>query len=98
MKTLMISDLTVNTELDSEAMATVSGGYSYGYIPPYWGGPAYSASSFTGIDLTSFSANQSIGQVQNTSVATGVNAAFVDHLKSVVKPRQNASNNINFSS
>ena len=93
MKTLMISDLTVSTELDSEAMATVSGGY---YGLPYWGGPSYSSRERTDIDVTSFTADQFIGQAQNVSVANGVNAAFVDHLKSVVKPTQSASNNINF--
>jgi hypothetical protein len=96
MKTLMISDLTVSTELDSEAMATVSGGYSYYYGLPYWGGPSYSSYDRTNTDVISFTADQFIGQAQNVSVTNGVNAAFVDHLKSVVKPTQSASNNINF--
>ena len=42
-------------------------------------------------------ARQLINQVQNTDVATGINVAFADHLKSVVKPNQNGVNNINFS-
>ena len=97
MKTLMISDLTVSTELDGEAMASVAGGYSYGYIPPYWGGPSYYSHDRTDIDFTAFKADQFIGQAQTTDVATGINVAFASNLKSVVKPYQNGSNNINFS-
>ena len=96
MKTLMISDLTVSTELDSEAMATVSGGYSDYYGLPYWGGPSYSSRERTDIDVTSFTADQFIGQEQNVSVANGVNTAFADHLKSIVKPTQSAHNNISY--
>jgi hypothetical protein len=50
------------------------------------------------IDVTkiNFAAEQFIGQEQNVDVATGVNVAFADHLKSVVKPSQDATNSINF--
>ena len=96
MKTLMIPDLAVSTELDSEAMAAVSGGeykYSWG-SPDYWGGPSYSSRERTDIDIRNFTADQFIGQAQNVSVATGINSAFVDNIKSVVKPNQSAQNNI----
>ena len=90
MKTLMISDLTVNTELDSKAMATVSGGRSkYG-----WAAPRYASHESTDINISQFTADQFIGQEQNVDVATGINVAFADHLKSVVEPSQTAANNI----
>ena len=90
MKTLMISDLTVSTELDSEAMTTVSGGRSkYG-----WAAPRYASHESTDISISKFTADQFIGQAQNVSVATGIDAAFADHLKSVVQPNQSAENNI----
>lgn len=93
MKTLMIKDLAVSAELDRDAMASVAGGL---YLPRKWYGPSYR--SHTDIDVTKidFSAEQFIGQEQNVDVATGVNVAFADHLKSVVIPSQNATNTINF--
>ena len=92
MKTLMISDLTVSTELDSKAMTTVSGGmHMY-----RWGGPSYYSHSNTDIDVTKFSADQFIGQTQNIETVTGANAAFVENLQSNVYSDQTASNNINF--
>jgi hypothetical protein len=96
MKTLMIKDLTVSAELDREAMASVSGGM-YRLPRKSWYSPSYRV--HTDIDRTKidFAAEQFIGQEQNVSVATGVNAAFVDHLKSVVRPSQDAANSINFS-
>lgn len=95
MKTLMIKDLTVSAELDREAMASVSGGLYLARMP--WYGPSYSVHKDVDVTKIDFSADQFIGQSQNVSVATGVNAAFVDHLKSVVKPSQDATNTINFS-
>jgi len=91
MKTLMISDLTVNTELDSKAMATVSGGRSRYH---HWSAPGYSSHESTDINISQFTADQFIGQAQNVDVATGINVAFADHLKSVVQPNQSAENNI----
>jgi hypothetical protein len=92
MKTLMISDLTVSTELDSKAMTAVSGGsYWYG-----WGGPSYSSREHTDIDVTMFNADQFVGQTQNIETATGINAAFVENLQSNVRSGQRAANNINF--
>jgi hypothetical protein len=96
MKALTIKDLAVSTELDREAMASISGGHSR-YLLPLWGGPKYYERNITDIDRTDFTASQFIGQEQNVDVATGVNVAFADHIKSVVTPSQNANNNINFS-
>ena len=64
---------------------------------PLWGGPRYKAYNRKDVDVVNFTADQFIGQEQNVDVATGVNVAFADHIKSVVKPTQNANNNINFS-
>lgn len=96
MTALTIKDLTASTELDARAMACVSGG-KHRYLLPLWGGPVYKEYNRTDIDQTNFTADQFIGQEQNVSVATGINSAFADHLKSVVKPSQNANNTINFS-
>jgi len=91
MKTLMISDLTVSTELDSKAMTAVSGGV-------YWRGwgPSYSYNKRTDIDVTKFDANQFIGQEQNVFTSTGINTAFAENLRSDVYSDQDAQNNINF--
>jgi hypothetical protein len=94
MKTLMINDLTVSAELDREAMASVSGGL---YLPRKWYGPSYRVRKDIDVTKIDFAAEQFIGQEQNVEVATGVNVAFADHLKSIVKPSQNAANTINFS-
>jgi hypothetical protein len=93
MKTLMIKDLTANVELDSKAMASVAGGLSVRRLP-YWGAPSLSF-SLTDIDTKSVVASQDLAQVMNVSTATGVNAAFVDHLRSNVRTNQHGENNIN---
>jgi len=93
MKTLMISDLTVSTELDSDAMATVSGGSSDYYYPmPYWGGPSwYDASSRS--ESSTF--NQELLQSQQIEIVAGVNNAFADvHARTNVN--QNGNNTINY--
>ena len=95
MNTLMIKDLTESKELDAEAMASVAGGTHLKRLP-LWGGPRYSLKVDVDKTLVGFSADQFIGQEQNVDVATGVNAAFADHIKSVVKPSQRAANTINF--
>ena len=94
MNTLMINDLTDSKELDAEAMASVAGG-SHLKRMPLWG-PRYSKHVDIDKTLVDFSAEQFIGQEQNVDVATGVNVAFADHIKSVVKPTQTATNNISF--
>jgi hypothetical protein len=95
MKTLMIKDLAANVELDSQAMAAVSGGLYLGRVrSPYFGGPTLSF-SLTDIDTKSVIADQDLAQVMNVSTATGVNAAFADHLSSNVRTRQHGANNIN---
>ena len=97
MKTLMIKDLTANVELDSKAMAAVSGGLYLGRVrSPYFGGPKLSF-SLTDIDTTDVIASQDLAQVMNVSTATGVNAAFVDHLTSNVASAQSGANNISIS-
>jgi hypothetical protein len=95
MKTLMIKDLTESKELDGEAMASVSGG-TYLKRLPLWGGPRYNVRTDIDKTMIDFAADQFIGQTQNVDVATGVNVAFADHLKSVVKPSQHADNSIRF--
>ncbi len=93
MKTLTITDLSMNAELDRDAMSAVSGGT---YLP-LWGGPSFKLRKNIDVTKIDFAADQFIGQEQNVDVATGINVAFADHLKSVVKPSQTASNNISFS-
>jgi len=95
MKTLMIKDLSASTELDREAMASVAGG-TYLSRLPLWGGDRYSLRSDVDVTKIDFAADQFIGQEQNVSVATGLDVAFADHIKSVVKPSQSANNTINF--
>ena len=92
MKTLMIKDLSANVELDSKAMAAVSGGLYLGRRA-YFGGPKLSF-DLTHIDTKSVIASQDLAQVMNVSTATGVNAAFVDHLTSNVRTNQQGANNI----
>ena len=94
MKTLMIKDLSASVELDSKAMASVAGG-TLGRVRrlPYWGAPSLSV-SLTDIDTKSVIASQDLAQVMNVSTATGVNAAFVDHLTSNVRTTQKGANNI----
>jgi len=96
MKTLMISDLTVSTELDSEAMATVSGGsyYHQRYNMPYWGGPrSYSWDASTRIERSSF--NQELLQSQQVDIVAGVNNAFAD-VNPDVYVDQSGYNSINY--
>ena len=90
MKTLMIKDLSDSTELDSKAMAAVSGGSHY--LAPW--GPSLSF-SLTDIDSRSVIADQSLAQVANVSVVNGANVAFADYLTANVATNQFGSNNIN---
>ncbi len=92
MNTLMINDLTESKELDSEAMASVAGGLHVAL--PVWG--KYKVRKDIDVTKIDFAADQFIGQEQNVDVATGINVAFADHLKSKVRPTQDAVNNINF--
>ena len=94
MKTLMIKDLTANVELDSKAMAAVSGGLYLSRVRyPYFGGPKLSF-DLTHENTKSVVASQDLAQVANVSTVTGANAAFVDHLRSDVQTTQNGANNI----
>ena len=96
MKTLMISDLTVSTELDSEAMATVSGGSYYHslYRMPYWGGPrSYSWDASTRVERSSF--NQELLQSQQVDIVAGVNNAFAN-VNPDIDVSQFGTNSINY--
>jgi hypothetical protein len=94
MKTLMISDLAVSTELDSDAMATVSGGFSgYYSLPYYWGGPSYSYDASTKSESSTF--NQELFQAQNVDIVAGVNNAFAN-VNPDIYVSQSGSNNINY--
>jgi hypothetical protein len=95
MTTLMIKDLSASTELDRAAMASVAGG-TYLSRMPVWGGPSYDLRSRFDLTEINFAAEQNIGQEQVVDVANGNNVAFADHIKSVVKPSQDAHNTINF--
>jgi hypothetical protein len=96
MKTLMIKDLSASAELDREAMASVAGGTFERRLLPVFGGPRYDLRSRVDITKIDFSAEQNIGQEQLVDVANGNNVAFADHIKSIVKPSQDAHNTINF--
>jgi hypothetical protein len=98
MATLLIKDLSVTTELDHSAMASVRGGFS----KELTGG--LSLSSLNGeklgytapVNTYTFDASQLIGQSQNVMNNNGNNAAFVHGITSTVNPTQTAHNNINF--
>ena len=92
MKTLMIKDLSANVELDSKAMAAVSGG-TYLRRLPHWGAPSLSV-SLTDIDTKSVIASQDLAQVMNVDTATGINVAFASGLTSNVATAQFGANNI----
>lgn len=106
MQTLIIKDLAKTEELDSKAMASVTGGTGYAYCaptptycpptpeycPPSWGGPQLGA-SFNSFD---FNASQMLGQTQNTTVNNGNNVAFSSGITANVAPHQNGKNTINF--
>lgn len=93
MKTLIITDLSVTTELGHAEMAAVHGGYGKEVYAQYL------SSAPKGLDkpAISFDAMQSLGQVQNTTVNNGNNAAFVCGITSTVNPTQHGTNTINFS-
>ncbi len=81
---LTIKDLNKTAQLDREALASVRGGH---FLLP---------SFFSSKSKLDFSAEQSIGQVQDIVNQNGNNVAFADDIKSVIKPTQRAQNNINF--
>ncbi|HEY0845003.1 MAG TPA: hypothetical protein VGE12_06525 [Noviherbaspirillum sp.] len=102
MQTLIIKDLVKTEELDSTAMAAVTGGtgYSYAYCAPtpsycppdLFGGPRLDVSA----NSTTFDASQMLGQTQNTVVNNGNNVAFSSGITANVAPSQNGKNTINF--
>ena len=80
MKTLTIKDLARTGELDSRAMALVTGGYSMvspSYLAAY--SPGYKAGnlSYTPSFDSSIDATQSLFQQQSVATATANGSAFV---------------------
>ena len=94
MKALIIKDLSVTSELDARAMTSVRGGTGYYKAPAIFVGPL---ASFSKHELN-FSADQALGQEQNTLVNNGNNVAFASGIKSNVNPTQTGKNTINFMS
>ncbi|NEX64611.1 hypothetical protein [Noviherbaspirillum galbum] len=86
MTALTIKDITTAATLDAKEMTAVRGGMGF---PASWG-PQF---SFTKNEFN-FTADQQLGQSQNTLVNNGNNAAFVSGITSNVHPTQNGSNNI----
>ena len=99
MKTLIINDLSRAADLDSDAMAAISGGTGYGYCMPSgctpswpkWEYPAHGKSG----DID-FNASQMLSQSQNTTVNNGNNVAFANGITANVNPSQHGANTINF--
>jgi hypothetical protein len=92
MKTLLIKDLSITSELDRAAMASVQGGYGKEVFAQYGEGqlPGYPKNELK------FDASQMLSQSQNTLVNNGNNAAFVCGISSTVNPSQSGTNNISF--
>ena len=95
MKTLLIKDLSVTSELDGAAMSAVRGGTYGGYVMPADCLPSYPKFEYGKGDIA-FNASQMLGQSQNTTVNNGNNVAFSSGISANVNPTQNGSNNINF--
>ncbi|MEN8207327.1 MAG: hypothetical protein ABFS24_15160 [Pseudomonadota bacterium] len=76
MKTLMISDLTLSTELDSEAMATVAGGSHWGN----WGYDYKYDASIDNSDRNVFDSVQTLEQTQVFNVTALNSVALAEHL------------------
>jgi len=98
MATLMIKDLSVTTELNHSAMASVRGGYN----KTYTGSMSLSA---PGVEMPKYTAptnthtvdvSQLIGQAQNVTNNNGNNVAFASCIDSTVNPTQTGHNNISF--
>jgi hypothetical protein len=94
MKTLILKDLSVTSELDAKAMTSVRGGTGFHRLPAMFGGPL---ASFSKHEIN-FGAEQALGQEQNTLVNNGNNVAFATDIKSTVNPTQTGKNTINFMS
>ncbi|GIZ53681.1 hypothetical protein [Noviherbaspirillum aridicola] len=92
MKTLIIADLSLTTELDRAEMAAVQGGYGKEVYAQYLSSMPKAPEK----PAISFDAMQSLGQAQNTMVNNGNNAAFVCGITSSVNPSQHGANTINF--
>ncbi|SNS51068.1 hypothetical protein SAMN06265795_103142 [Noviherbaspirillum humi] len=97
MKTLILKDLHIESELDAASMAAVSGGTGFASCIPVGCLPSYAGPSFD-FDMKSldFKASQQLQQSQGTLVNNGNNVAFASGITANVTPTQNGSNNINF--
>ena len=94
MKALTIKDLSITSELDAQAMTSVRGGTGFARMPAIFASPLFSVSK----SELNFSAQQALGQEQNTQVNNGNNVAFASGIKSNVNPTQTGKNTINFMS
>jgi hypothetical protein len=86
MKTLIIKDLTVTTELDRDALAAVRGGYKMTQTSWY---PLPSPTYGTSVDAT-----QNLSQFQNVVNATANGSAFVNGVTANNNTSQFGQNNI----
>jgi hypothetical protein len=86
MKTLIIKDLSVTSELDHGAMATVRGGHSMTQTSWY---PLPSPTYSTSVDAT-----QNLTQFQNVVNATANGSAFVSGVTANNNTSQFGQNNI----
>ena len=92
MKTLIIADLSISTELGHAEMAAVHGGYGKEAYVQYMSSMPKTPEK----PAISFDAMQSLGQAQSTTVNNGTNAAFVCGITANVNPTQHGTNTINF--
>ncbi|CAB3733144.1 hypothetical protein [Paraburkholderia rhynchosiae] len=88
MNTLMIKDLSITEQLDSNAMSAVRGGF----------GPSMSYYNFSPIYAPDYSkkvnATQLIGNELNIQNVNGNNIAFAAGISSTINPSITSSNNI----
>ena len=99
MKSLIVKDLAVASDLNAEDMAAVRGGCYKGptspckwepsYCPPSHGAPSYGDFKFD--------ATQNLNQDQCTVVNNGNNVAYADNITATVTPHQTGTNNISYS-
>jgi hypothetical protein len=91
MNTLMIKDLSITEQLDSNAMSAVRGGNGYGAPSSSYFNfmPVYAPNNSKTVDAT-----QLINSTMNIQNATGNNAAFVAGVTTTINPHVNSSNNI----
>ena len=87
MKTLIIKDLSIASELDHGAMAAVRGGYNMSQTSSWYPLPSPTYSS-------SVDATQNLAQLQNVVNATANGSAFVSGVTANNNTSQFGQNNI----